>query len=556
MSQRLSRRAFLGGGLATAGWWLGRRRLPTANFVYNLWSGALTATSARVKTRIAFDSPAVRVWASPTPDFSQPVFSTMGAADVALNDRMVGLDLTGLQPDTIYYLAVEADGALDLANTGRLRTPGEGPYSFTFAFASCADTGTDHPVFTTMRGHQPLFFLHLGDMHYRSIDTNEIERYRLAYRAVLASATQKPFFRETPLAYVWDDHDYGPNNSDKTAPGREAARLTYQEYVPHHPLVAGGGDVPIYQAFTIGRARFILTDLRSESDVRTLPFDDTDKSMLGATQKAWFKQELLAANGVYPLIFWACSVPWRANWNDVDSDSWNGFRAERRELADFIRDHDIRGLLMLSGDIHMMAIDNGDNNRYGTGAPPAFPVMQAAPLDKQPTFFPGMPWSVGYVAERGQFGLVTVEDDGGEAIRVRWSGRNADDAELLALEMTVLPAPTLAVAPGSLHFTAAPAGITPPIPLEIANGSADVVGWTTTVDPPAPWLDVTPVTGWARDTSPGAATVSVDPLGLSPGRYETTVRFAAPGATGSPQDVPVVLRVTDGDTAWLPLVRR
>lgn len=36
----------------------------------------------------------------------------------------------------------------------------------------------------------------------------------------------------------------------------------YQKYFPHYPLPAGQGNVPIYQAFTVGRIRIIMTDLR------------------------------------------------------------------------------------------------------------------------------------------------------------------------------------------------------------------------------------------------------------------------------------------------------
>src|SRR5206468_13122854 len=55
--------------------------------------------------------------------------------------------------------------------------------------------------------------------------------------------------------------------------------------------------------------KFILTDLRSERDPAEQK-DDAIKSMMGARQKEWFKQQLLEANGKYPLIFWVSSVPW------------------------------------------------------------------------------------------------------------------------------------------------------------------------------------------------------------------------------------------------------
>jgi alkaline phosphatase D len=38
------------------------------------------------------------------------------------------------------------------------------------------------------------------------------------------------------MAYGWDDHDYGPNNSFRQAPGQGAAQQVYREYVSHYDL--------------------------------------------------------------------------------------------------------------------------------------------------------------------------------------------------------------------------------------------------------------------------------------------------------------------------------
>ena len=79
----------------------------------------------------------------------------------------------------------------------------------------------------------------------------------------LTQPGQAALYRHVPIAYVWDDHDYGPNDAGADSPTRTAARTAYREVVPHHPLVRPG-DSPIQQAFTIGRVRFVLTDNRSE----------------------------------------------------------------------------------------------------------------------------------------------------------------------------------------------------------------------------------------------------------------------------------------------------
>jgi PhoD-like phosphatase/Secretion system C-terminal sorting domain len=196
--------------------------------------------------------------------------------------------------------------------------------------------------------------------------------------------------------------------------------------VPHYPLVAGTGDVPIYQAFSVGRTRFILTDNRS---LKT-PFEETDspgKSILGQQQKEWFKKELLNSSGKYPLIFWVNSLPWIGT---EGSDGWFGYTYERRELANFIKDNQIKGLIMLSGDAHMVAIDDGTNSDYADGGGAAFPVFHAAPLDRSPSI-KGGPYSHGTFTEDSQFGYVTIIDSGSSKIEVILSGRDSLNNELV-----------------------------------------------------------------------------------------------------------------------------
>lgn len=33
---------------------------------------------------------------------------------------------------------------------------------------------------------------------------------------------------------MWDDHDFGENNSGELSPGREAATIAYLKYVPYY----------------------------------------------------------------------------------------------------------------------------------------------------------------------------------------------------------------------------------------------------------------------------------------------------------------------------------
>lgn len=407
--------------------------IPAAAQIEFVWSGAITDSSATVKAKLTPDGAVARLAVSLNVDMSAPLYSDPDTTDLAVNNKVVVLPIGGLQSDTVYYYRIEIDGVLDATVQGRFRTfPPEGPASFRFAFASCARTGSSHPVFATIASLDPLFFLHTGDFHYQNIGVNDPAVFRAAYETVLGSPTQSALYRNVPIAYIWDDHDYGPNNSDSTAPGRLAARLTYQEYAPHYPLAAGSGDVPIYQTFTVGRVKFIVADSRSARSPASAP-DNTAKTMLGTTQKAWFKKELLDANGAYPLIVWVNSLPWIGATGD---DGWHLYTNERREIADFIKDNGIKGLCMVSGDAHMLAIDDGTHSDYATGGGAPFPVMHAAALDRGGSV-KGGPYSEGAYPGGGQFGLMTVTDTGGPYIGIAWSGRNYLNAEVVSYAFSV-----------------------------------------------------------------------------------------------------------------------
>ena len=478
------------------------------------WVGAVTPTSAVVKVRLAAEGAMARLSLGEAGTNRAILFTEPQTAPAS---RIVAFELKKLKPLTHYFYNVEAGGRFERATLGQFTTFPAGAASFTFAYASCARTASSHPVFRTIRENHPLFFMNIGDFHYLNITTNNPAKFRAAYDLVLSSPQQGdlyrhiPFFecenrrqwvnintdstekfyaaydevllsplqselyRNVPFVYIWDDHDYGGNNSSRTAGSHSAARLVYQDYVPHYPLPAGSGDVPIYQAFTVGRAHFILTDLRSERTPDSEK-DTPQKTMLGMRQKEWFKKELLSANGLYPLIFWVTTVPWigtagvdfypaetnldgavapltlppraqqqfsnrkRDPWLD---DYWAGFAYERREIADFIKQNKIRALCILHGDAHMLAADNGTHSDYAAGGGAALPVLAAAPLDQDGSI-KGGPYSQGvYKPMRGEgcFGLVTVLDRD-DHIRVVYSGRNHFNHEKIGLIFEVPAAAT------------------------------------------------------------------------------------------------------------------
>jgi len=388
--------------------------------VHWVWSGAVTPDSAVVKAKLDPQEGALRLRIS----------GREIAPDVDDVDGVAVFRLDGLTPATRYdYRVLWGDSSfLD----GRFQTFAEGPMSFRFVFGSCARTGSNHRVFEVMESLEPLFMLHMGDFHYVNIGTNDPARFRLAFDEVLASHRQSSLYRSAPIAYMWDDHDYGPDDSDRTNPAKPAALATYDAIVPHYPLeLHDGKPEDVHQAFTVGRVRFLLTDGRSHRVPDDAP-DGPDKTMLGATQREWLLDEIEAARGRYSLVVWVNTVPWVTERGS--GDGWGRYDWERRYIADRIRNAGmVNRLLMLSGDGHMVAIDDGTNSNFATDAQPGergFPVMHAAPLDRYARH-KGGPYSHGKAGRRvlfgliqiQQFGLAEIQDDG-NILEVTLSGRN------------------------------------------------------------------------------------------------------------------------------------
>ena len=116
-------------------------------------------------------------------------------------------------------------------------------------------------------------------------------------------------------------------------------------------------------------------------------------------------------------------------------DDWGGYAEQRRRIADVIAANKVDNLVMLAGDAHMVAIDDGSNSDYSSGGGAGFPVLQAGALDR-PGSVKGGPYSEGAYPGAGQFGVVSVDDDGSRVV-LTLEGRDWTNRELVSLSVTV-----------------------------------------------------------------------------------------------------------------------
>ena len=447
------------------------------------WCGAVTPSSIAATVNVSAAGVQARLAASTATDFSDPLYSPP-VTSAAASGNNVRMDLGGLAADTVYYYAVELNGVLQTAvgKTGTFRTmPPPGPYSFRFGFASCGDWHEPGQyVYHTILTENPRFFIHMGDLQYEDTNEDDPAPYRENIKnAITLSPQMGEMFRNLPVSYIWDDHDFSGNTSDKTSEGRAASRQAYRELVPHYPLPAGGPDAAIYQTFNCGRVRFILSDLRSERN-RDSDTDNASKSMMGAVQKQWFKDQLIAARDAEaPLIVWMSGVPFISN--SSVRDNWGSYTKERTELLEFIRDQDIRNVIIISGDMHALAYDDGRATEdYVDGV--RIPVFHAAAMARDGSV-KGGPYSGGTSEGPGRYGLMDIADNG-STFSATYQGRIVASATSVSTWKTfvynsvpVVPRPALSLA-------------------AVANAGSILVSWTD---------NSTVETGYRVERSPAAA---------------------------------------------------
>ncbi len=392
----------------------------TSPFIGGVWSGNVTPTSATVATRLTATGLRARLVVSVNPNLLPAVYSS-AVTTAAASGNAVKLTVQGLKPDTDYYYGVEVAGVLraETESRGRFRTFPLGRGSFKIAFGSCGDyRHPEQSAFDAILRERPLLFIHMGDLHYSDTNSTNADDYRANYDQVLGHLNQGAMYRGLPVAYMWDDHDYCGNDADSTAIGRDTARSVYRERVPHYPIGSAGGTIA--QAFSIGRVRVIMSDLRSGSSPAATK-ESASKSRLGTGQKAWFKQELInARDSGFPLVLWVNPDPWISP-PELGSDTWGGHATERVEIANFIRDNRISNVVMLSGDMHGLAFDDGTNSDYATGGGAPLTVLHAAALSSDGSV-KGGPYSGGALPGNKQYGILEVYDNGGPSVACRFLG--------------------------------------------------------------------------------------------------------------------------------------
>jgi alkaline phosphatase D len=279
-------------------------------------------------------------------------------------------DLVGLEPGARYEYRVLMDGrAAEVGERLFMRTQPlwklrVDPADFKVFMGSCVYVndppydrpgkpyGADYFVFDTIAAKARAdagyhFMLWLGDnLYFREADYESPwgMSYRWHYQRALPEL--QPLLRATQHYAIWDDHDYGPNDTNRSFVFKGAALELFQRYWANPSY--GLPDTPgIFTTFSYLDADFFLLDDRWYRSADRI-VGEPDKTMLGAAQLDWLKQALTASTATFKFIANGSQL-----LNDVNRfEGWQNFKSEREAFIDWLTRQGVTGVVFLSGDRH------------------------------------------------------------------------------------------------------------------------------------------------------------------------------------------------------------
>ncbi|MFH0520097.1 alkaline phosphatase D family protein [Streptomyces sp. M41] len=325
----------------------------------------------------------------------------------AASDHTVKADIRGLEPATDYWFRFSSGGSdSPAARTRTAPAPSAAVSGLRFGVVSCANwEGGYFSAYRHLAARGDLdAWLHLGDYIYEygtgeygtrgkvvrqtepAHEIRTLADYRIRHGKYKTDPDLQALHTTAPVIAIWDDHEIandawsgGAENHTEGAEGawaarQAAAKQAYFEWMPVRPAIAG----TTYRRLRFGKlVDLSLLDLRSfrsqQVKVGNGEVDDPDRTLTGRAQLDWLKAGLKSSDTTWRLVGNSVMVSPFAIGNlsaellkplakllglpqeglALNTDQWDGYTDDRRELLAHLRSNAVRNTVFLTGDIHM-----------------------------------------------------------------------------------------------------------------------------------------------------------------------------------------------------------
>ena len=212
--------------------------------------------------------------------------------------------------------------------------------------------GDDYRIYNSMAEKQPDFMLWLGDNIYlRQQEWNTKTGLVHRYTHDRSIPELQQFLASTHHYAILDDHDFGPNDSDRGFWNKNQSLNAFELFWAN-PSYGVGNIEGAITSFQYGDAGFFLLDNRTHRtpDRRTTG----EKTQLGEEQLQWLFDNLTSSYARFKFV--VIGGQFLSTSGVYESYSNYGFDKERQRIIDFIYKEKIQNVIFLTGDVHFSEV--------------------------------------------------------------------------------------------------------------------------------------------------------------------------------------------------------
>ncbi|MBC7893156.1 MAG: alkaline phosphatase family protein [Sphingobacteriaceae bacterium] len=205
--------------------------------------------------------------------------------------------------------------------------------------------GSNFQIFNTIAGQKPDFMLWTGDNTYtREVDWNTRSGVLHRYTHTRSLPEMQALLGATSHYATWDDHDYGPNDADRSYWLKRTTLETFKLFWGNPNFVFENEGVT--GTFHWGDCQFFLLDdrwWRAPNDLA-----QSDRAYFGEKQLEWLLDALAGSKATFKFIVTGGQVSNPARI----FENYANYAGERTDLFRRLTEANVPGLLFLTGDRH------------------------------------------------------------------------------------------------------------------------------------------------------------------------------------------------------------
>ena len=363
-------------------------------FYHGIASGDPLPNKVIIWTRVTPDSAQVNQsiivnWKMATDTGMTHVVQTGVLLTDSSADFTVKVDVAGLNPNTFYYYEFQTGNFLSPRGRTKTAPTGAAVDSLRFALVSCAnfEAGYFNVYGSLLQREDFDAVLALGDYIYEyntggyspnatvnrqwspANEILSIADYRMRYSSYKLDNDLQKLHQQFPFIIVYDDHEFANdawmNGAENHQPNeglwsirKAMAQRAFFEWLPIRQ-VSTANPYQIYRTIKYGNllelimldTRITGRDLQAGTTGATVTANS--RNLLGTTQYTWLTNKLDSSSAKWKVLGQQVMMaPLKVFGIAFNGDQWDGYPAERDRVYNYVLNHNISNMVVITGDIH------------------------------------------------------------------------------------------------------------------------------------------------------------------------------------------------------------